>query len=307
MKMNHHKYDVIIIGAGPAGLSAGIHLVQLDLEVLVLEKSPEVGGLARRIESLKNYPGFPEISGLEFIEKIVEQARRHGLMIKTDEEVLEISVVETHKIVKTTQAEYRAEAVIIATGSGMQGLGIKGESWFGGGIFYCDECCKEFLYGKRIGVIGSSPEVVREAVNLKSFSSEIVVLDHSEPISFIEKDEERMVQNNIRTFKESFVKSLDGYYGKKAIILNNGEKIWVDCVFIVGPLKNIVKTIRRSGIKTHRRGCIMVDQYGRTNVEGIFAAGACTSVLKDIVPACIGDGAKTAAATRMFLLKRRIK
>jgi len=301
--MSDREYDVIIIGAGPAGLSAGIHLAQLGVEVLILEASQEIGGLARRIKSLKNYPGFVEISGWRFIERIVEQTKKYNLMINVDEEVMDIKL-EPQKLVKTTKNKYVTKAILIATGSGTYGLGLKGESWFGSGIFYCDECCKDFLYGKSVGVIGNPHEVIEEAINLKRFTSEIIVLSHNEAVSFTEDDKEKMMQNGIRVIK-NFARGLEGHYGNKRIVLNNGERISVDCVFIAGNLKNIVKLARRIGIKTHRKGCIIVDKYGRTNIEGVFAAGACTSVLKDIVPSCIGDGAKTAAAIRMFLLEKR--
>ena len=305
--MDHHEYDIIIIGGGPTGLSAGIHLAQYNSKVAVLEKSNEVGGLLRKIKTMtiENYPGFPKgISGLGLLERIVAQAKKYGLILKSNEEVISLSTGNKKKV-KTVRGEYATEAVILATGSGMQGLGVKHETWFGGGVFYCDECCKDFLYGKRIGIIGSSPEAIEEAVNLKRFSPKTVVaVDHAEPISFGDEDKMKLKESGVRVIEENFAKEIKGKYGQKVIILNNGDEILVDCIFIASPLKNIVQIVRKIGIETHQRGCIIVDQYGRTNIEGFFAAGACTSVLKDIIPSCVGEGARVATTAYMFLSKK---
>lgn len=311
MRINKPElYDAIIIGSGPAGLSAGIHLAQYGLKTVAIEKLSEPGGLARKIELVENYPGFPEgISGIDLTKRMVDQASRYDLDIRTDEEVINLSMEKEKKIIETIKSTYLASLIIFATGSGMQGLGIKNETWFGGGIFYCNECCSDFLYGKHIVVIGSSPEAIEEAVNLKKFTAQITVVDHAEPITFTEGDKEKLRENNISLIDDHFVEKIEGEPGHKFLTLKKQSKdksikIEADCVFIAAPLKSIVHVARKAGLKTHRRGCIIVDEYGQTNIEGVFAAGACTSVLKDIIPPCIGDGAKVAAGVRIYYLTK---
>jgi len=305
-------YDVIIVGSGPAGLSAAIHTALYGLKVIVLESLSELGGLARRINfSIRNYPGFPEgITGSALINRFMSQAKRYGVKFRPDEEVTDLLVKKNKKIVVTPRSKYLTKSIILATGSAIQGLGIKGETWFGGGIFYCEECCRSFLYGKRIVVIGSSPEAVKTAIELKKFTTQVTVVDHNSPITFTLKDKEKLRKNNISPIKDSTATRIEGEPGHKLIVLRKDKKeakLKADGVFIAGSPKNIVHVLGRSGIRTHKRGCIVVDECGSTNVKGIFAAGACTSVLKDIIPPCIGDGAKIAAAVRLYLTMQKVK
>jgi len=303
-------YDVIIVGSGPTGLSAAIHTAQYDLKVVVLESSIELGGLARMINFLiRNYPGFPEgISGPALINKFVSQAKKYKVKFRTGEEVTDLLVKKNMKVVMTPRSKYLAKSIILATGSAMQGLGIKGETWFGGGIFYCEECCRSFLYDKSIVVIGSSPEAVKTAIELKNFATQITIVDYNCPIPFTSKEREKLKKNNILLIEDFSVTRIEGDPGHKLVILKNHKKkdnLEADCIFIDGSQKNIIHVLRRAGIKTHKRGCIVVDECSSTNVKGVFAAGACTSVLKDIIPPCVGDGAKTAAAVWLYLTKQK--
>jgi len=141
----NNEYDVVIIGAGPSGLSSGIQLAEFGLRVVALDAESEPGGVIRRIKHIDYYPGFPDgISSSEFIERMVQHGRKSGLVIHTNEEVTSLSLKGKDKLVETTKSKYSAKAVIIASGS----PDGEDEGWFGSGIFYCRECCRIFFAGE---------------------------------------------------------------------------------------------------------------------------------------------------------------
>lgn len=302
----NNEYDVVIIGAGPSGLSAGIQLAEFGLRVVALDLESEPGGVIRRIRHVDYYPGFPDgISSSEFIEKLVQHGRKSGFVIHTNEEVTSLSVKRRDKLVETTKSKYSAKAVIIASGS----PDGEDEGWFGSGIFYCTECCKDFLRGRDLILVGSTSKAIDESMNLIDLASHVTLVNQTNSIRLTREDRARLKQKHVNLIEDHAVVRIEGKPLQKLVTLrrvgddDKESTIKAEGVVIIGKLKPIVEILSKEGIKTHRQGCIIVDKHGRTNVDGVVAAGPCTSVCKVGVPLCVGEGTNVAAAVRFYLLR----
>jgi thioredoxin reductase (NADPH) len=198
-------YDVIVVGAGPTGLAAGIQLALFGLDTLVLETKEEVGGIAVRASSFENYPGFPgKISGKELMKRMTRQAVNSGVKLHTSERVIDLSLRGRYKVVKTSRGVYSAKALILACGSGMKGLGMKWETWFGGGVAYCVECGEQFFKGKDIIVVGSVKEAVEEALRLTKIAANVRLVNHANKILTSEQTRKQLENKGIQVI-EGFV------------------------------------------------------------------------------------------------------
>ncbi|MEM3597116.1 MAG: NAD(P)/FAD-dependent oxidoreductase [Candidatus Bathyarchaeia archaeon] len=300
-------YDVIVVGGGPAGLSAAIHSANFGLQTLVLETSEKVGGIATRARGIDNYPGFlGKISGLRLMEKMAHQAERKGAEIHTLEEVVSLSLNEAEKIVETRKDKYQCKALILATGNGMKGLGMKWETWIGGGVAYCAECCTHYFEGKDIVVIGNVSEALNEALRLTTIAKSVKLVNHANMIHINDAQREILQAKNINLIEDFVGKEIKGKPPSKTLVLQHVDKpktkkLKTNIILVVGGIKPFVSVLRKVGIKTHRQGCIIADEFGNTNIEGVFAAGGCASTVKDIIPACVGDGATVATCACLYL------
>ncbi|KPV62612.1 MAG: Sulfide dehydrogenase subunit alpha precursor [Candidatus Bathyarchaeota archaeon BA1] len=293
-------YDVVIVGAGPTGLAAGTHSALFGLHTLVLEASEKTGGIAIRAQDVDNYPGFPQkISGMELMEKMTCQAERLGVDIHTSEEVVDLSLYGKDKVIETIRGVYSSKALILAAGCGMKGLGMKGETWLGGGVAYCLECGEPFFKGKDVVIVGGASESVLEALHLTKIAANVRMVSHANMITIDEQMKKRLETEGVQLIEGFVGEAIDGKPPLKQLILRHlkdstTSKIETNIVFVVGGTKPFVSVLRNAGIATHRLGCVIVDEFGRTNIEGVFAAGGCASTVKDIIPACVGDGTMVA-------------
>lgn len=300
-------YDVIILGAGPAGLAAGIHSAIFDLKTLVIDADEKAGGMANRAKGVENYPGFiGKISGQRLMEKMVRQAVKSGVELHTLEEAIELSLKDKEKVVKTNKSTYATKALILATGDGMKGIGMKWETWIGGGVAYCTQCAEPFFMGRDVIVVGTVNEAVEEALRLTKVASSVRLVNHRNSIS-ISKQTRKKLENQKVCLIEDFVgDEIKGKPPLKHLLLhhvngNTKRTLKTNIVFVVAGIKPFVSVLRKAGIATHRQGCVVVDEFGRTNINGVFAAGGCASTVKDIIPACIGDGTAVATCVRLYL------
>jgi thioredoxin reductase (NADPH) len=306
MRMDN-KYDVVIVGAGLSGLSSGIQLAKFGLRVLALDAEGEPGGVVRRMKHVDYYPGFSGgISSSGFIERMVQHGTKSGLVIHTNEEVTSLSLEREDKLVGTTKSKYSAKAVIVASGS----PDGEEEGWFGSDVFYCIECCEDFLRGRDLILIGSTSKAVDESMNLANFASHVTLVNQASSIPLTREQRVRLNQKRVNLIEDRAAVRIEGKPFQKLVTLRRvcGEEestVKADDVIIIGKLKPIVEILRKQGVKTHRQGCIVVDQHGRTNVDGVFATGPCTSVCKVGIPLCVGEGTNVAASVRFYLLKQK--
>jgi len=300
-------YDVIIVGGGPAGLAAAIHSAVFGLRTLVLEADEKAGGLATRARGIENYPGFQrKISGLRLMEKMVNQAKKSGVRLQTSEEVINLSLDGKAKVVETRRGKYQCKALILATGDGMNGIGMKWETWLGAGVAYCAECGAPFFKGKDIIVVGSVQDAAGEALRLTRIAKNVRLVNHANMIDISVRMRKQLEKRKVGLIEDLDGKEIKGKPASKQLILHRvrgsgTETLKTDMVFVVAGVKPFVSVLQNAGIRTHRQGCIVVDKFERTNIEGVFAAGGCASTVRDIVPACVGDGAAVATCARLYL------
>jgi thioredoxin reductase (NADPH) len=300
-------YDVIIVGGGPAGLAAAIHSAVFGLRTLVLEADEKAGGLATRARGIENYPGFQrKISGLRLMEKMVNQAKKSGVKLQTSEEVINLSLDGKDKVVETRRGKYQCKALILATGDGMNGIGMKWETWLGAGVAYCAECGAPFFKGKDIIVVGSVQDAAGEALHLTRIAKNVRLVNHANMIDISVRMRKQLEKRKVDLIEDLAGKEIKGKPASKQLILHHvrgsgTETLKTDMVFVVAGVKPFVSVLQNAGIRTHRQGCIVVDKFERTNIEGVFAAGGCASTVRDIVPACVGDGAAVATCARLYL------
>jgi len=300
-------YDVIILGAGPAGLAAGIHSALFGLKTLVIDANEKAGGIAVRARGVENYPGFVgKISGQRLMDKMVRQALKVGVELHTAEEAIGLSLKGKEKIVKTKKGRYVSKALILATGDGMKGLGMKWETWVGGGVAYCVQCAESFFHRRDIIVIGSVSKAVDEALRLTEIASSVRLVNHKNSIKIDEQTRKHLKNKGVRLIEDFIGEEIKGEPPFKRLLLRrlNGtatRTLKTNIVFVVAGVKPFVSVLHKARIATHRQGCVIVDEFGRTNIDGVFAAGGCASTVKDIIPACVGDGTMVATCMRLYL------
>ncbi len=285
-------YDVIIIGAGPAGLSAAIYAARYKMKTLVLGK--ELGGYAAIAHKIENYPGFQVISGKELVDKMIEQVKKLGVEIK-NEEVKNIEKRGKNFAVETDK-KYESKAIILALGTEKQKIGLKNEDKFvGKGLSYCTTCDAPFFKNKDVIVVGGSNSAVFAALMLSEFGKKVyLVYRGSELRADPIRVEELKKNKKVEIIFNAQVKEINGKDKVESISLNNGKKLNVQGIFVeIGsvPKSLIAKSL---GIKLDEKGYILVNEKMETNVQGIFAAGdVIKKDLRQIITAC-SDGAKAA-------------
>jgi len=305
-------YDVIILGAGPAGLAAGIHSALFGLHTLVLEANEKAGGIAVKARGIDNYLGFvAKISGLRLMEKMVRQALKVGVELHTSEEAVGLSLKEREKVVETKKNRYMSRALVLATGDGMKGVGMKWETWIGGGVAYCAQCAQPFIVGKDVTLVGSVDEAVDEALLLAKTAASVRLVNHRNSILLSEQTRKQMKNAGVHLIEGFMGEEIKGKPPLKRLLLRSlkgseAKTLKTNIIFVVAGVKPFVSILRNAGIATHRQGCVKVDEFGRTSVEGVFAAGGCASTVKDIIPACVGDGTYVATCVRLYLKYGRI-
>lgn len=301
-------YDVIVVGGGPAGLTAAIYASRMGLKTLVLEGNM-LGGRASEAPLIENFPGFPEgISGIELIERMFKQAERFGTEIRFPEEVLDMNFSAPLKTVRTRYGIYRGYSVIIATGTQRKKLIVPGETeLLGRGVSYCAVCDAPFFKGKIVAVIGFNNEALEDALYISSFARKVILISHGGKSEVEESLLEKIRQKQNIEIIDANVKSINGNAYVKSITIAGQkglEEIPVDGVFIVLGSIPVTNIVRKAGIAVDERGCIRVDRGQSTNIEGVFAAGDCTCGGMQVATA-VGEGAM--AALQAYRYVKRIK
>jgi len=300
------SYELIIVGGGPAGLSAGLYAARSKLRTLLIEKSG-LGGQILNAELVENYPGFPQgISGAELGSLLAQQASRYGLETAIAE-VGGIEIREGVKLVNTSEGQYHAKAVIIAGGSEHSKLGVFGEEEFmGRGVSYCAMCDGAFFRDQVVSVVGGGNVALNDALFLTRFASRVIVIHRRDQLRATKILQERaFAQSKIEFLWDTVVDSITGDNQVRELRLRNlktGKKssLLVSGVFIAVGLRP--NTSHLEGLLAlDQGGFIPVNNQMETEVSGIFAAGDIRAGSVRQVVSAAGDGATAAIAAERFL------
>ncbi len=308
--IDHCNYDVIMIGAGPAGLTAGLYTARARLTSLVIEKAV-IGGLITNAELVENFPAFPEgISGFELGQLMHQQATKFGLQTLFAE-VTGIELKEDGKVVKTTEGDFTARALIIAGGSKRQKLGVPGEEEFTGkGVSYCATCDAPLYSEQPVAVAGGSNAAISEALHIAKFASRVIVIHRRHELRASAVMQERaFAEPKIEFLWDTTVEKIEGEDFVKRLRLNNvktEEKstLEVSGIFVsigLNPDTDYLKGI----VPLDPAGYIITNKKMETEVPGIFAAG---DIRQDSIRQSIsaaGDGATAAVYAQRFFTENK--
>jgi thioredoxin reductase (NADPH) len=303
-------YEVIIIGGGPAGLTAGLYTSRSRFNTLLIEIGL-LGGQMTTTEVIENYPGFPQgINGDELSRLMEEQAKRFGLEV-VSEEVVEVKLEGERKLVKTDESTYLCEALIICTGTEYRKLGIPGEKEFTGkGVSYCATCDGAFFKDSQIVVVGGGDSALTEALFLTKFAKELTIIHRRDALRGTKIYQERVLSNpKIKMLWNSVVQRIKGDSIVRSIVIKNVKTGEIDefnteGVFLfvgVSPRTQFLKNL----ITFDEAGYIVTDENCETSIKGIFAAGDCRKRLLRQIATAVGDGATAAFATEKYLEERK--
>lgn len=293
-------YDIVIIGGGPAGLTAAVYGLRAAKSVLVIEKAA-YGGQVTFSPKIENYPGMGEISGLELADKISE----HAMSLGGDWELDEISSVEKtdggFRLVGD-YGSYEGRTVIIATGAAHRHLGVPGEEeYLGNGISFCAVCDGAFYSGKDVAVIGGGNSALQEAMLLSESCKSVTLVQNLPTLTGEESLASKLLaRDNVKAIYNSVVTSVygDGDFG--GIEINGSEKFGCDGIFVAIGLLPATSAFS-SIVETDRFGYIVAGEDCKTSCEGIFVAGDCRTKSVRQITTATADGATAAlAAVRLI-------
>ena len=305
-------YDVVIIGGGPAGLSAAIYLTRAKYRVLVLEKS-QFGGQITITHEVVNYPGVGKCSGKELTDTMYQQAEYFGADFLIAE-ATGLSLEEDVKIVHTNRGDYKCLGVLLATGAHPRAVGFKGEAEYKGrGVAYCATCDGEFFTGKEIFVVGGGFAAAEESIFLTKFASKVTILIRGEDFSCAEAvAEQARKHEKIRVLTNTIVEEVAGENGLNYIRYKNrvtdevteyrakdGDSFGVFVFVGYAPETELVKDI----VERNEYGYVITDESQKTSVDGLYAAGdICIKPLRQVVTAT-SDGALAATELEKYVAK----
>ena len=301
--MSEETYDVIIIGGGPAGLTAGLYTSRHNLKTLILE-GKKLGGKALEAHWIENFPGFPEgISGEDLMNRFIAQAEKFGSETKY-ETVIGISDFGDQKMVSTRQGFHQAKSIIIATGVNRKQLSIPGEMEHKGrGVSYCAVCDGPFFKDKVVAVVGGGHEAVHEAEVLAETVDKVYAIPGIKGFSDEFPELPRIRGNpKIEVMEGVDLTEVGGSDFVEYIKLIGGdvEQLKVDGLFIILEHVSTTGIVQEAGLETDSGGCILVNNDMQTNLPGIFAAGDCSCKGMQIVTAT-GMGAKAALSAMKYI------
>jgi len=302
------KHDVIIVGAGPAALSAAIYTTREDIDTLLFERAVP-GGLAAITDWVVNYPGFPDgIAGLELAGNLQKQAERFGAVIELGE-VLKIHDEGEWKRLETTSGDMQARAVLIATGSDYKKIGVPGEAeYYARGVHYCATCDGAFYRDRRLVVVGGGNSAIQEAMFLTRFASHIDLLVRStiKASDILQHELQKFIVSgkvtvHLNTTTDEIVG--EGNAVTKVLGTKEGQKteFLTDGVFVFVGLKPNSEFLEGSGIELDHLHLVKSDDNLQTTMTGVFVAGDIRSGATMQIASAAGEGATAALKIREYL------
>ena len=309
MDKQHKIQDLIIVGAGPAALSAAIYTSREDIETVLFEKGA-IGGLAAVTDWIDNYPGFAKgISGLDLSEALREQAERFGAKIELGE-VSKIELQGKIKKLTTSEGDKYAKAVLIVTGSFYKQLGIPGETeFFARGVHYCATCDGAFYRDKQLVAVGGGNSAVQESLFLTKFASHIDMLVRGDSLRASEVLQEELGRHSdkVTVHFNTTTDEIVGENGKVIKVIGTdkttGRKVEypTDGVFVFIGLFPNTQFLKSSGIELDEFGFINTDERLMTNLPGVFTAGDVRHGATMQIASASGEGATAALMIRYYL------
>jgi len=305
--MAEEVFDIVIVGGGPAGLTAGIYVSRARMKSILVEKQGP-GGSPALSERIENYPGFPEgISGFELVDRMRRQAEHFGLEINAYNPVNSIRDEGGTKVLETDEGELRTLGVIVATGMRPALLGVPGEEEFlGKGVSYCATCDGAFFKDATVAVIGGGNSAAEEALFLTRFAKKVIIVHRRDRLRAGKILQEKVLSNpNIEVKWNKVVKEVLGNGKVRGLVLANPEggdeeEIKVDGVFLY--VGNIPNTEALRGIlELDDSGYVVTDSKLKTSVDGIYAAGDVRSGAIRQVVVAVGEGARAAMAAQSYV------
>ncbi len=303
------KYDCIIIGGGPAGLSAALYASRGKMNTLVIEMK-EFGGQAATTDELENYPGsMEEPTGPKIVERMREQAASFGTKFIVDE-VLNIDAESDIKKIKTKKNEYETKTVIFATGAQPRKIGCPGEDELRGkGVSYCATCDADFFTDLEVVVVGGGDSAVKEAIYLTKFADKVTVIHRRDQLRAAPIHQEKAFANpKIKFAWDSVVERIEGDGIVEKVVLKNVKTgkltdYRTDGVFVfIGTVPKA--DLLKGKVKMDKKGYIITNDDMETGIEGVYAAGDCRSKrLRQVITAA-ADGAIAATAANEYIDKK---
>jgi len=292
--MEEKAYDLIIAGAGPAGLTAAVYAGRYLLNTLVIGERE--GGMISEASEVCNFPSYESITGIELAKKLVKQVKSLGIEIK-QERIIEIKKNKEFEV-RTNISTYRAKKIILATGTKKRKLNIKGEKEFlGKGVSYCATCDAAFFKDKVVAVVGGSDAALTAALLLSEYAKKVYIVYRRERFFRAEPTWIKRVEENkkIEPVFNSNIKEIKGSNKVESIVLDSGEELSVDGVFIEIGLVSSTELAEQLKLELDD-GYIVTDRHQRTSLPGVFAAGDITNnPLKQAITAA-AQGAVAAAS-----------
>lgn len=308
-KAEDQIYDVIIVGGGPAGLTAALYAGRSLLSTLLLEKMLP-GGQAATTDRIENYPGFPGgISGADLMQRMEEQAREFGVEIGSGE-VNRLEVDKDIFKLYTDEGIYRGRTVILASGARERKLGVPGEEEFRGrGVSYCATCDGAFYKDKHVVVVGGGDSAVEEGLYLTRFASKVTLIHRRDQLRAVKSAQERAFANPKMAFLwDTVVEEIQGTRMVEKLRLKNVKtgqtsELAADGVFIyVGMEPN--SEFLRGVVDLDPNGYVITDENMATSLPGVFAAGDLRRKPLRQVSTAVGDGATAAMAAERYLAEK---
>jgi thioredoxin reductase (NADPH) len=308
MAEESRKIDVLVIGGGPAGLTAAIYSAWLGLRTVVLEAGI-VGGRAWLAPKIENFPGFESgVKGSDLVEKMRLQALRFHAQIEDTEEVIGLDLKGECKRVVTRKQSYETSALIIATGTQRRRLLVAGETDFvGRGVSYCVTCDGPFFRNATVAVVGNGEEAAIDALFMADLARQVLLIIEQQELNFGGALIDRIRKKpNIEIIKGQVVRIVGEQVVKAVNILEFDSRREVQRevkgVFVSLGGVPMTTVVKNAGVATDKTGCLIVDRQQKTNIEGVFAAGDCTCGGMQVVTAA-GEGAMAAMCASAYVRK----
>ncbi len=304
--MQSYEFDTVILGGGPAGLSAGIYASRGAVSTAIIDVSM-LGGQPSNYLELENYPGFPIVGGFDLMEKFEEHADKFGVQKFPMQEIESLDLKSEPKVILTKEAEFKAKTVIIACGAQPMKLGVPGEAEFvGRGVSYCAVCDGAFYKNKVVAVVGGGNAAVEEAMYLTKFADKVYVIHRRNELRADKIVQERAFKNEkIEFIWDSVVKEIKGDDLVHTAVLENVKtheisNLQVNGVFpYIGMVPNIENI--KGQVEQDANGFIITDETMKTSIDGVYAVGDVRKTpLRQVITAA-SDGAVGAVYAVKYL------